>query len=80
MDGTGRHRRRAGLPPDLRIPESHGGIGHLRLQDISVLHLRASHYRPLGVRIPSVVRLPAPGIEYGCFRNACGGLQYFDGR
>ena len=27
-----------------------------------------------------MVRVPALGIEYGCFRSACGGLQYFDGR
>ena len=36
--------------------------------------------RPPGVWLPSMVRLPAPGIEYGCFRNAYGGLRCLDGR
>ena len=38
--GTRCYCRRAGLPPDLRIPEKQSGIGHLRLRDISVLHRR----------------------------------------
>ena len=34
--GTGRHRRPADVRPDPRIPENQGGIGHLRLQEITV--------------------------------------------
>ena len=42
--------------------------------------LRASHYRPLGVRIPSVVRLPAPRLEFRCFQIAYGAIRCLDGR
>ena len=63
---TGRHR----ASPTTR---------HLRATPATAT-LRASHYRPLGVRIPSVVRLPAPGLEFGCFQIAYGGLRCLDGR
>ena len=43
--GAGRHRCRAVVRPDHRIPENQGGIGHLRLKEITVV-LRLQRLSP----------------------------------
>ena len=42
--------------------------------------LGGSHHRTPGVRVPSLVRVPAPRLEFGCFRIAYCGLRCLDGR
>ena len=42
--------------------------------------LGGSHHRTPGVRIPSLVRLSAPGLEFRCFQMAYGDFRCLDGR
>ena len=67
--GTGRHRRRADVRPDPRIPDKQGSIGRLPLQEITVL-LQVPRLSPAptsGHRVP-VSRHGAPACARGSVR------------